>query len=589
MKTIQRRPTSSKLDWAPHLSPRIQQIYASRGIVEPNLLEKGLDQLLPYHSLSQIHEAVALLAEAILADKKILIVGDFDADGATSVALCLWALKAMGVQSIDYLVPNRFEFGYGLTPEIVELASQQAPYLIMTVDNGISSHAGIELAHAKGIKVLVTDHHLPGETLPLAEVILNPNQPGDLFPSKNLAGVGVAFYLMIALRAHLKAINWFVLQSIHSPSMAQFLDIVALGTVADVVPMDRNNRILVHQGLQRIRAGLAHPGIYALIEIAKRDYRRLSTGDLGFSIGPRLNAAGRLDDMSVGIQCLLAQDEDRALILARQLNSLNEERREIEAEMQTQALAQLKCLDTLTLGAEQGGICLYHAEWHQGVIGILASRVKDKLHRPTIVFAKGARGELKGSARSIPGIHIRDSLQRMDAMYPGLILKFGGHAMAAGLTIAELELKRFQEVFSTLIQEQLTPELAEPVLYSDGELAEEELDLGLATLLRDLEPWGQGFPEPLFDGVFELLDQRLVGGKHLKLCLRHPSGNKVIEAIAFNVDLNTWPDYHCRWVQLGYRLDVNEFNGRRQLQLMVENMVAVEHSKEKLYHELQTL
>jgi single-stranded-DNA-specific exonuclease len=416
------------------LPPILQRIYAARGVSEQQQLTHGLSQLLPYHSLLNIQATAQYLATAIQQQKRISIIGDFDADGATSVAVALSALRSFGAKHIDYLVPNRFDFGYGLTPEIVEVAAQtQQAEIIITVDNGIANHAGVARANALGIEVIITDHHLAASTLPEAKFIINPNQPGDEFPSKHLAGVGVIYYVMLAVRSELREQGWFIFEDIRMPNMAQLLDLVALGTVADVVPLDHNNRILVHQGLQRMRAGKTRPGILALLQVAGRDRQQLVASDLGFAVGPRLNAAGRLQDMRVGIECLLAKDFARAMDLAKQLDELNRERREIETEMQQQVFAEFKQLPLHQQENLPIGICLYDATWHQGVIGILAARVKEKWHRPVIAFAKMSENELKGSARSIPGLHIRDALEQIDVCYPGLMLKFGGHAMAAGV------------------------------------------------------------------------------------------------------------------------------------------------------------
>ena len=572
MREIIRRTATETHEWAPELPVLVKHIYAVRGVNDSANLDKGLSQLLPYHALEGIATAVDLLIETLSAQQRILVVGDFDADGATSSALAVLALRAMGALSVNYLVPNRFEYGYGLTPEIVMLAKEQAPELLITVDNGISSHEGVVLAKSFGMRVLVTDHHLPGDDLPEADVIINPNLRTDQFQSKCLAGVGVVFYLMLALRTALKEKGWFNDRHLPVPNMAQFLDLVALGTVADVVPLDRNNRILVHHGVQRIRAGLGRKGIHALLRIAGKSFPQLTTGDLGFAVGPRLNAAGRLDDMSIGIQCLLSDDEEEALKLATQLDGLNEERRQIESEMQAQAFEQLKTLAWDKLAASPNGLCLFNPEWHQGVIGILASRIKDKLHRPVVVFAKGSETEMKGSARSISGIHIRDVFQAINAKYPHLIYKFGGHAMAAGLTIPRTQFTAFQAAFVEQINEKLDPAVLKQVLYSDGELTETALTLSLAELLRDLEPWGQGFPEPLFDGRFHLIDQRLVGGKHLKMKVTPVGGVRLIDAIAFNVDVAAWPNHRCEKVHIAYRLDINDFNSRRQLQLIIADI-----------------
>jgi single-stranded-DNA-specific exonuclease len=555
------------------LHPRLKQIYADRGVDDIAQLDRSAKALLHYDQLQGVNKAVSLLAQAIATNKKIMIVGDFDADGATSTALCMMSLRMMGSTNHDYLVPNRFDFGYGLSPEIVEVAAQQDSQLIMTVDNGIACFAGVEKAKSLGITVIVTDHHLAAESLPIADAIVNPNQPGCGFLSKNLAGVGVAFYLMLALRAQLKSNGWLAKQGLPVPNLADFLDIVALGTVADVVPLDENNRILVHQGLQRIRSDRCRPGIQAIIEVAGKERSRLVASDLGFVVGPRLNAAGRLDDMSLGIECLITDDPARARQIAVQLDSLNRERREIEGSMQQEAVKALEGLnlDACTLPY---GLVLYRADYHQGVIGILAGRIKDKYYRPTIAFAHQDDDTLKGSARSIPGLHIRDLLEEISSRYPDIITKFGGHAMAAGLSMPLKNLPTFEQVFHQIAEENLKGKPLAGELISDGELQAEEFTLAFAQCLKEAGPWGQGFPEPLFDGEFQLMDHRLVGSKHLKMTLKLDSG-VLIDAIAFNVDLAQWPNSKCSHVNLAYKLDINEFRGRTSLQLMVEGVIAL--------------
>ena len=560
----------ASLELPEHLHPILKQIYASRGITLASQLERSAKYLLHYQSLSGIDKAVQILAEAIASEKFIMVIGDFDADGATSTALCMLALGMMGSKNHDYLVPNRFDFGYGLSPEIVEVAHQQKADVIMTVDNGIACFAGVEKAKALGMTVLITDHHLAAQSLPKADAIVNPNQPDCEFMSKNLAGVGVAFYLMLALRAHLRQENWFAERQLPIPNLADLLDIVALGTVADVVPLDENNRILVHQGILRIRSDKCRPGIQALLDVAGRSKSKLVASDLGFAIGPRLNAAGRLDDMSMGIECLLTDDPGRARQIAVQLDSLNRERREIEGSMQQEAL---KALDALELLAENMpyGLVLYQADYHQGVIGILAGRIKDKYFRPTVAFAHQDDNTLKGSARSIPGLHIRDVLEELNSRYPDIIGKFGGHAMAAGLSLPLTNLAAFTERFNQLAEEALQGKPLAGELISDGELSVNELSLDFAQRLKDAGPWGQGFPEPLFDGEFALMDQRIVGEKHLKMMLQHHSGT-LVDAIAFNVDTTVWPDKHIKQVHVAYKLDINEFRGRVSLQFLVEGI-----------------
>jgi single-stranded-DNA-specific exonuclease len=557
------------------LHPLLARIYAARGVSSSAELELGLSQLLPPAALLNAGIAAARLADAIADDERMLVIGDFDADGATSTALVVSALRESGASRVDYLVPNRFEYGYGLTPGIVGLAGSFQPDLIITVDNGISSLEGVAAARAAGIATLITDHHLPGHELPAADIIVNPSQPGCGFASKNLAGVGVIFYVMLALRAELRTRNWYQSRGIAEPRLADYLDLVALGTVADVVPLDHNNRILVAGGLQRIRAGKARPGILALLEIAARNPASAVAADLGFSVGPRLNAAGRLDDMSLGIECLLSTDWTRARHFAAQLHALNLDRREIEQTMQQQALA---ALDTLQLGEGPDlprAVTLYQPDWHQGVIGILASRIKDRLHRPVIVFADGDAGQIKGSARSIPGVHIRDILDTVASRHPGLIEKFGGHAMAAGLALPRNHYAEFSEAFVAEVTRHSSDIDLQAVIESDGELPEIDLDLGLASILRYEGPWGQHFPEPVFDGRFRLIQQRIVGDKHLKMVLMPLAGTRCLDAIAFNVDTGRWPDESVTVVELAYRLDVNDYRGRQSLQLLVEQLVAV--------------
>lgn len=550
------------------LHPVLARVFATRRISGPDDLQYELQRLLPYRELKDIDRAVALLVEAIQAQQKVLIVGDFDADGATSTALAVSALQAMGLKQIDYLVPNRFKFGYGLTPEIVEVARGYQPDLIITVDNGVASLAGVEAANGYGIKVLVTDHHLAGESLPAAAAIVNPNQPGDPFASKALPGVGVIFYVMMALRARLREMDWFEKQGLAEPNLAQYLDLVALGTVADLVPLDHNNRILVAQGLARIRAGQARPGIRALIEVAGRTASRVTTTDIGFFIAPRLNAAGRMDDMSWGIECLLSDNERKAQELAQQLDRLNRERRSVEEGMKLDAL---QLLESMQLDDEDlpFGLCLFEENWHEGVVGILASRIKEKTHRPVIAFAATANGEIKGSARSVSGLHIRDALDAVATRHPGLISRFGGHAMAAGLSLPQANFAAFARAFDSEVRCHLgEAELCGEHL-TDGPLAHYEISLELAEAIRQAGPWGQGFEEPLFDGIFELVERRIVGERHLKLLLRDDAeSEQLIEAIAFNHVDHDWPD-QVEQIELVYQVDVNEYQGRRNLQLLV--------------------
>lgn len=590
-KVIIRRQETTTLAPTADLHPLVKRIYENRGINNIKELDHNLTALIPYHSLQGIDEAVALLYEHIVKQKRIVIVGDFDADGATSSALAVAALKSFGIKEVSYLVPNRFEYGYGLTPEIVAVAAKWQPDLIITVDNGISSIEGVTAAHAKGIKVLVTDHHLAGAKLPAADAIVNPNQPGDSFPSKNLAGVGVIFYVMCALRRYLKEKNWFAEKNIKEPNMTAFLDLVALGTVADVVPLDQNNRILVHQGLRRIRAGHCCVGINALLEISKRSAAKLTAADLGFAIGPRLNAAGRLDDMSLGIECLLTENPEKAREYAQVLNELNQQRKSIEMDMKQQAMRELNKLELSQLNKTRTklplGLCLYDENWHQGVIGILASRIKDQFHRPVIAFAPGDQGDengnnvmLKGSARSVNGFHIRDALDAVATKYPNLITKFGGHAMAAGLSLEKTKLSEFTQAFDKEVRNHLNENQLNAEIYSDGELNPEDFNLELAQVLQDAGPWGQHFPEPMFDGIFTIVSQRLVGSNHLKLTLKVDQAQQqqapLLDGIIFNIDTNQWPNHRCEKIKAAYKLDINEYRGIQSVQLLLSHLEAAD-------------
>lgn len=566
---IEQRPLPETLPDLGDIPPLLTRIYAARGVQSAAELEKGLARLLPVHLLKGMDAAVQILAQALEQRQRILIIGDFDADGATASCVGVLGLKMLGAAHVDYLVPNRFDYGYGLTPEIVEVALQRQPDLLVTVDNGISSLDGVAAAQAAGLKVIVTDHHLAGAELPSADAIVNPNQPGCEFPSKALAGVGVMFYVLLGLRAHLRSSGWFAEQGIAEPNLAELLDLVALGSVADVVPLDANNRILVHQGLARIRAGRARPGIKAILEVARRDHRRLVSTDLGFIVGPRLNAAGRLDDISLGIECLLSDDPAAALQQAQQLELLNQDRKQIEQGMQREALVQLKDLPLANLPF---GLCVFEPEWHQGVIGILASRMKERYHRPVIAFADAGNGELKGSARSVPGLHIRDALDAVATRFPELISKFGGHAMAAGLTLQQVHYEAFAKAFDAEVRRQLTADDLTGRIYSDGRLSADEFDMQLAQQLRQAGPWGQHFPEPLFHGDFKILSQRLVGERHLKLMLQALENAPPVDAIAFNIDLDVWPNPSIQKAQVAYRLDVNEFRGNQSLQLIVSGI-----------------
>ena len=566
---IDPRPLPANLPDLGDLPPLLTRLYAARGVRSAVELAKGLARLIPYQQLKGIDAAVSLLVTALQQRQRILIVGDFDADGATASSVGVLGLRMLGAAHVDYLVPNRFEYGYGLTPEIVAVALQRQPDLLLTVDNGISSVEGVAAAKAAGLTVLVTDHHLPGPELPAADAIVNPNQPGCEFPSKALAGVGVMFYVLLALRARLRELNWFAERGLNEPNLAELLDLVALGSVADVVPLDANNRILVHQGLARIRAGRARPGLRAVLEVAGRDHQRINSTDLGFILGPRLNAAGRLDDMSLGIECLLCEDEALARDMAQQLDELNKDRKSIEQGMQREALAQLKDLPLVDMPF---GLCLFDPDWHQGVIGILASRLKERYFRPAIAFADAGDGLLKGSARSVPGLHIRDALDAVAAKHPGLISKFGGHAMAAGLSLPQENYGAFAAAFDAEVRRQLHADDLTGRLLSDGQLSVTEFNLELAKALRHAGPWGQHFPEPLFHGVFQIVQQRLVGEKHLKLVLKTECGGQTLDGIAFNIDRELWPNPTVRWVEVAYKLDVNEFRGNETVQLMIAHL-----------------
>lgn len=564
----------------PNTAEVLKRIFIARGIKDEKELDKQLQTLLPFHTLKGIELACGRLEHALHLQQRILIIGDFDADGATSTALAVTALRAMGAQNVEYLVPNRFEFGYGLTPAIVDVAYQWSPHLIITVDNGIASFDGVNRAKELGIDVLITDHHLPADKIPDACAIVNPNQPGCDFPSKSIAGVGVIFYVMLALRRHLVQQNWFTQNSIAEPNMASFLDLVALGTVADVVGLDQNNRIMVNQGMLRIRQGLCREGIKALIDISGRERTKLRESDLGFAIAPRLNAAGRLDDMALGIECLITKESNKARAFAQQLDALNEERKQIESEMKEQAVL---ALDQLSSHAEfktnlPVALCLHDKTWHQGVIGILAGRIKERHHRPVIAFASVGEGELKGSARSISGLNIRDVLAAMDKDHPDLILKFGGHAMAAGLSIKEASLSAFRKAFVSEVSKHINLSECEGELLTDGPLNPDELTMDTAHLIHQAGPWGQQFAEPVFDNVFELIEQRVVGQNHLKMTLMLKGSKQSMDAIAFNVDLNLWPNHRARYIHAAYKLDINHFQGRTKLQLLIQAMSPCETS-----------
>ena len=568
-KRIVPRPQSKKKSHLENLNPVLNKIFSARGITENDQLERTLAKLPSPWLLSGMESMVDYLITAIEQQQKICIVADFDADGATSCAVAIKGLELLGAKHVSYVVPNRFEYGYGLTPEIVELVKQQQPDIIITVDNGISSIDGVKSAKDAGIKVLITDHHLPGEQLPEADAIVNPNLIDDQFPSGNIAGVGVIFYVLMALRGRLRENHWFEQQKIKQPNLAQLLDYVALGTVADVVALDQVNRILVHQGLLRIRSGHAHPGIKALIEKSNRQVNSINSADLGFAIGPRLNAAGRMDDMSLGIQCLLTEDEALARDIAEQLDQLNIDRKEIEAQMKNEAMSllnEMKALDDKHLPA---GVCLFEKYWHQGVIGILASRIKDRLHRPVVAFASADNGEIKGSARSIPGVHIRDVLSEIASSHPQILSKFGGHAMAAGMSIQMHDYPVFALAFDEVVAKHLDKVDLEQKIYSDGQLSEKEITQEFTEIIKNAGTWGQEFPEPVFDGVFDVIQCRIVGQQHLKFVLRFPFSELLIDAIAFFVEKpEGW--LGTRSINSAYKLDINEYRGNKSVQLMLQ-------------------
>ena len=575
---IVRQPGTGSLDGAAcpaDIHPLLWRIYRSRGIREPAELERELTALVPTQRMGGLYAAVGVLMEALEAGRRILVVGDFDADGATSCALAVLALRAFGHDNVRYLVPNRFEFGYGLTPEIVEHARSLEPDLLVTVDNGISSIAGVAAANALGWRVVVTDHHLAGAVLPEAQALVNPNLPDNPFPSKALAGVGVIFYVMLGLRRRLRDSGWFAQRNMPIPNMAEFLDLVALGTVADVVPLDHNNRILIHQGLARIRGGRCRPGITAMLRIAGRNPARVQAADLGFAVGPRLNAAGRIDDMSLGIECLLADDPEAAFRLARELDRLNRERRAIESEMKTQAEAILADWAPADDSGLPWGLCLYRRDWHQGVIGILASRIKDRYHRPVIAFADAGDGLIKGSARSVPGLHIRDALDEVAVRRPDLLERFGGHAMAAGMTISESAFEAFAATFDEVVRAHLRQDDLNCVIHTDGGIAARDMNLDTARAIIAGGPWGQGFAEPVFDNLFEVVSSRVVGDRHWKLVVRPVGSELLVDAIAFHA-VEDWPAMPAR-ILAAYRLDENEWQGRVSLQLRVEHIQEAPH------------
>jgi single-stranded-DNA-specific exonuclease len=560
------------------LHPVLKRIYANRHIQNLSQVDYSLARLISFHDLKGIDAAANIVADAIVSGQRILIVGDYDADGATSTALVVRALNSFAAENVSYLVPNRFEYGYGLTPEIVNVASELSPDVLITVDNGISSIDGVKAAKQQGIRVVITDHHLAGRQLPEADAIVNPNQPGCGFASKSIAGVGVAFYLMLAVRASLRDRDWFNQQR-PEPNMADLLDLVALGTVADVVPLDENNRILVEQGIRRIRAGKTGAGIKALFQAAGKDIKTCSSTDFGFFIGPRLNAAGRLEDMSAGVECLITDSAAVAENIATELNNLNNQRKRIEQDMLSQALDDMNAILATLEGSQlQAGLCLYNSKWHQGVIGLLASRIKERFHRPVIAFADASEDagndEIKGSARSIQGLHIRDVLDTIATRHPGLIQKFGGHAMAAGLSISKDSFEAFKQAFEQEVASLLSADALEEVVETDGSIEPDYMSLETAEIISSAGPWGQHFPEPVFDNRFQLLEWKIVGEKHLKMQLRHDEGGNAVNAIAFNTVADDLPSFEK--IHVAYRLNVNEFRNTRSLQLIVDCMSAAE-------------
>lgn len=571
--TIKRRTIPDiEIKGGAHLHPFLAQIYKSRGVTDIKQVDYQLKNLLMPHGLLGMESAVSLLINAIKEQKRVLVVGDFDADGATATALVIRALRSFGALHVDFIVPNRFDYGYGLSPELVNDLLSIKPDVLITVDNGISSHQGVSLAKSLGMQVIITDHHLPAETLPDADAIINPNLNGDAFPSKHLAGVGVAFYLMAKLKSALQKDGWFEHKQLATPRVSAWLDLVALGTVADVVQLDDNNRILINSGLELMKKQCCCPGVLALFEVAGRPAALADSAALGFVLAPRLNAAGRLEDMSIGINLLLTDDRQTAKALAQQLDEINKQRREIQESMQNLAdsvVKQLQKDDALPMG-----LCLFHKDWHQGVVGLLASRVKEAVNRPTIVFALEKEGSewLKGSARSLPGFHIRDALVSIDRQYPEMIHKFGGHAMAAGLTLHQSQKKAFLMAFNDAVKQWAAGQSLNKIQVTDGVLPGELMSQHVAAMLQQAGPWGESFPEPVFDGWFVIKEKKEVGMGHCKLSLQMEEANKKVDAIAFNIHPNDFPPESNR-VQICYQMDINEFRGRTRLQLIVRNIV----------------
>ena len=569
-KKIINRDVPDGINLPDSIHPVLKRIYASRNIKSGEDLDYSLGSLISYEELGGIDDAVILLQEMITQKKRILIVADFDADGATSCALAIRGLTAMGAEDVIYVVPNRFEHGYGLSPKIVDVALDHDPDLIVTVDNGISSISGVEHAKKNGIKVLITDHHLPGDKLPRADVIVNPQLKENKFPSKNLAGVGVIFYILLALRAKLKTENWFDEKNIKYPNLANLLDLVALGTISDLVPLDKNNRTMVAHGLKLMRQNKSKAGILAILNQSGRQLSTLTSGDLSFAIAPRLNAAGRLTDMSLGIECLLTDDKENATEMAKKLNQLNIERRQIQDNMEEQAFTEFEKSFQDTSKKIPHGICIYNQNWHQGVVGIIAAKIKEKFNRPVVVFAQECQGILKGSARSITELHIKDVFDEIARLYPELILTFGGHAMAAGLTIEESQFDRFSDAFNKVVDRYISSDSLEDQCLTDGELSGDDFSLPLALAIQNSGPWGQSFPEPIFVGQFKILDKRVVGKSHLKLKLQSRNNN-TLDAIAFNMTDDDWPA-KLEQITSTYRLGINNYRGHSKIQLFIEHI-----------------
>ena len=569
-KKIINRVVPDGINLPDSIHPVLKRIYASRNIKSGEDLDYSLGSLISYEELGGIDDAVILLQEMITQKKRILIVADFDADGATSCALAIRGLTAMGAEDVIYVVPNRFEHGYGLSPKIVDVALDHDPDLIVTVDNGISSISGVEHAKKNGIKVLITDHHLPGDKLPRADVIVNPQLKENKFPSKNLAGVGVIFYILLALRAKLKTENWFDEKNIKYPNLANLLDLVALGTISDLVPLDKNNRTMVAHGLKLMRQNKSKAGILAILNQSGRQLSTLTSGDLSFAIAPRLNAAGRLTDMSLGIECLLTDDKENATEMAKKLNQLNIERRQIQDNMEEQAFTEFEKSFQDTSKKIPHGICIYNQNWHQGVVGIIAAKIKEKFNRPVVVFAQECQGILKGSARSITELHIKDVFDEIARLYPELILTFGGHAMAAGLTIEESQFDRFSDAFNKVVDRYISSDSLEDQCLTDGELSGDDFSLPLALAIQNSGPWGQSFPEPIFVGQFKILDKRVVGKSHLKLKLQSRNNN-TLDAIAFNMTDDDWPA-KLEQITSTYRLGINNYRGHSKIQLFIEHI-----------------